>query len=130
MEEIRAQVVSRLGELRSIGIPKPTASSLREGGNLGRIHRRELKKYQMDINRQDVRLTKRLSEIDKYLQSVSDYEDYVASSSVSPLVSFSTRNGTEPVPASVPAPVVLPKPVVVIGLKPAFKKTKFSRYFR
>ncbi len=113
MEQERQAVVQRLGELGTSTFSKPTKSELHSAGiGIGRVHRREMKRYELDVGKQKVRLTKKLSEIDKYLQSVSDQEDYLKTNGAGDL------------------PVVLPKPIVVLGIKPVFKTTRLSRMRR
>jgi hypothetical protein len=111
MEQKRQEAVQKLGELKKIKFIKPTARELHSiRPMLSRVKRQEMKRYESVVKRQKVKLTKDVSDIDKYLQSVSDYEAYMASNGIGP------------------APVVLPKPNVIVGIKPILKKTRLPRY--
>ena len=116
MEIERQKVIQRINELNTQSFLKPTKTELHSSGiGLGRIQRRELKKYKSDIGNQKLAFSKKLSEIDDYLQSVKDNEDYLAS----------LKTGDVLV-----KPTILPKPVVVFGSKPVFKETRLSRMKR
>lgn len=111
MEQKRKEAIQRLGELSKVKFVKPTARELHSiRPMLSRVKRQEIKRYESIVKRQKVKLTKDISDIDKYLQSVGDYEAYLASNGIGP------------------APVVLPKLSVFIGIKPKFKKTRLPRY--
>ena len=119
MEQKRQEAVEMLSVLKKVKFTEPTAqelhssrtgraglSSSRHG--LGRVRRQEMKRYKMGIERKKAKLTKDISDIDRYLQSVSDYEAYQGKPKH--------------------APVVLPTPIIVLGKKPVLKKTRLPRY--
>lgn len=121
MEQTRQEAVQMLSDLKAVKFTEPTAQELHSSRpgrtairssrpGLSRVHRQEMKRYKLGIERKKAKLTKNISEIDSYLQSVSDYESY------------------EGKPKH--APVVLPVPVVVVGKKPVLKKTRLPRYTR
>jgi len=69
-----------------------------------------MKRYEQDVIKQKAKLTKDISNIDKYLQSVSDYKNYIVSKDIGIV------------------PVVLTKPNVVLGVKPKLRRTRLLRY--
>jgi len=111
MEEIRVRAIQRVGELGDIKFKKPTAMELRSPRTmLSRVRHKEMKRHEQAVIRQKAKVTRDISNIDKYLQSVSDYEAYIASKDIGI------------------APVVLTKPNVVLGVKPKLRRTRLLRY--
>ena len=132
IEETRAQAVSKLGELRKIQGLRYSARDLHSRRPmLARVQRKEQRRYLGQVTTQKAKLKKDISDIDRYLQSVEDYNIYLAGlkkpkkgeeNGGMEIQSVSSMTLTEP--------VVLPIPSIVIGSKPFLKKTRVQRYKR
>ena len=123
MEQKRAKAVKMLSDLKSVKFTEPTARELHaKRAGIGRVHRQEMRRYKLGIERKKAKLTKDISEIDKYLQSVSDYESYMASLPKKP------KGGRGRSPSPMQAPSLLSEPDITIGKKPVLKKTRLPRY--
>jgi len=124
MEQKRREIMKRIGELDKIKLWEPTAQELHSTRPmLARVHYKERKRYMEAIEAQKAKLTKELSDVSKYLQSVRKREDYRVRKAMPTIL-----NGKE-APISIgPAPVVLPRPCVVIGKRPVLRRTRLSRY--
>jgi len=121
IEQKRAQVVSKLGELKQLTFQRPTAQDLHSRRPmLMRVQRQEQRRHKIAVMQQKKKLTKDISDIDKYLKSVKDYEAYLAS------LQKPVNGGLTP---SI-LPIVLPAPNIVFGGKPILKRTRLSRYKR
>lgn len=78
MEQTRQEAVKMLGELKQVKFAEPTARELhssrpgRSRQGLGRVHRQEMKRYKLGIERKKRKLVKDIADIDKYLQSVEE----------------------------------------------------------
>ena len=134
IEETRAQAVSKLGELSKIPFKKPTAMELHSiRPMLSRVQRQEQRRHKMAVITQKKKLTKDISDLDKYLQSVTDYETYLASLPQEPInggiSSVSSVSLITPQQAAV-APIVLSIPNIVFKQQPILKRTRLSRHKR
>ncbi len=123
MEEIRAQAVTKLGELQKI---KPKIYTARELHPrklmLSRVQRQEQKRYYGEVQRQKVKLTKDISDIDKYLESKSEHDAYMTSRTKG-------QKGKGKLKKFV-SPIVSEAPTIVFRKKPVLKKTRLKRYQR
>ncbi len=120
MEQKRQEAVQMLSELQKVKFTEPTARELHSRApGLSRVHRQEMKRYKSGIERKKAKLTKDISNIDMYLQSVSDYEAYMASRPKKP-----KKGEISPMQA----PILLSAPVIALGKKPVLKKTRLPRY--
>ena len=130
IEETRAQAVSKLGELRKIQRPRYSARELHSRRPmLARVQRKEQRRYLGQVVAQRKKLTKDISDIDRYLQSVEDYNTYLASIPSEPIEEGAMS--VQSVPSTTPTePVVLPTPTIIFGSKPLLKKTRVQRYKR
>jgi len=127
IEETRVQAVNKLAELSKIKSPRYSAKDLHSKRQmLGRVQRQERRRYIGKVTAQKVKLTKDIADIDRYLQSVEDYNVYIASIPPTPIhrKGFSIQSVSLVTPV---APVVLPTPTVVIGKKPVLRRTRLPR---
>ena len=129
IKEMRTQAVSKLTELGKIKKPVYSARDLHQKrAMLSRVQRQEQRRYTRQVMARKVKLRKDIIDIDKYLQSVSDYDVYLAG-----LPKGQTKdkgkNGIKAV--SLPtAPEILPVPTIVFGKKPVLKRTRLYGYKR
>lgn len=125
MEQIRAQAVSRLGELQKVKPKEYTALELhpRQKQMLSRVQRKEEQQFQQRVQKRKVKLKKDILDIDKYLQSVDARNDFLASLP-------SAENGEFPTTPVLPiqAPAILPAPTIVFGQRPMMRHTRMQRY--
>jgi len=124
MEEIRAQAVTKLGELQKV-VPKSySAMELHpRRAMLGRIERQERRRYYEEVQKRKVKLKKDIVDIDKYLASVKARDEFFAS--LPPV-----ENGIEPMGLPFQAPELLPAPKIVFGPRPMFRPTRFEIHRR
>ena len=116
MEQKKQEILQRIGELNKVNFFKPTARELHSGNAmLGRVQRQERRRYEEAVKRQKEQLIKQISEIDRYLQSVKDYDIYMASLPIGPMIT---------------APTILSQPNIIIGKKPILVKTRLPRYIQ
>jgi len=133
IEEQRALAVSKLAELNKIKSPTFSVRELHQRrAMLGRVQRQEQRRHMGQVITQKVKLQKDISDIDLYLQSVSDYDSYLASLPVQePLLPvrgvsvFTSTIQTTPI-----VPTVLPAPNIIFGPKPVLTETRLPRYQR
>lgn len=119
MEIIREQAVAKLGKLSQIKYPSYSARDLHsERPMLARVQRQERRRYMEKVMEQKVKLKKDISDIDKYLKSVDDYNIYMQSAPSDDLGISSV---------SLMTPVILPKPTITIGKKPMMGRTRLPR---
>ena len=139
IEEQRALAVSKLAELNKIKKPSYSARELHQNrAMLGRVQRQEQRRHMGQVITQKVKLQKDISDIDLYLQSVSDYDSYLASLPVQNnslpvrgVSVFTSTVRTVPTVPTIPiAPTVLPAPSIIFGPKPVLTKTRLPRYQR
>lgn len=133
MEQKRQRAVEMLSELKKVKFTEPTARELHsKRSGLSRVYRQEMKRYKLGIERKKVKLTKDISDIDRYLQSVRDHEAYLASLPKKPKKLKRRGVSQSQMPSQreslIQAPVVLSVPTIVLGRKPVLKKTRLSRY--
>ena len=126
MEIIRAEAVTRLGELQEIKPKVYTSLELHPRRQMiSRVQRQEQRKFEQAVQTRKVKLKKDISDIDKYLASVEAREEFFAC--LPPVV-----NGVLPIiPATLSlAPVILPAPRIVFGSRPMLRQTRMHRYKR
>ena len=124
----RAIAVTKLGELQKIKPKHYTAMELHpKRAMFGRVQRKEHMRFQERVKERKLKLKKDISDIDKYLASVSTYDDY--------LTTLPGNNGNDVTSITLPskislptAPVILPSPVIVFGKKPMMRETRLRRY--
>ena len=133
IEEQRALAVSKLAELNKIKKPSYSARELHQNrAMLGRVQRQEQRRHMGQVITQKVKLQKDISDIDLYLQSVSDYDSYLASlparNNLLPVRGVSVFTST--IQTTPIVPTVLPAPNIIFGPKPVLRETRLPRYKR
>ena len=120
--EQRAIAVTKLGELQKIKPKHYTMGELHpKRAMLGRVQRKEYVRFQERVKERKLKLKKDISDIDKYLASVSTYDDY--------LTTLSRNNGNDVTSITLPSKIPLPTaPVIVFGKKPMMRETRIRRY--
>ena len=119
MEKIRTEAVTRLGELQKIKQRPFTTMELHpQRQMLGRVQRQEQKRHFQEVEKRKVKLKKDISDIDKYLASVAEYDAYIASMPKSKNDKLS----------KVISPIVLPAPTIIlpVGANSFCSKINFS----
>lgn len=126
MEQIRAQAVSRLGELQKIKPKTYTALELHPRRQmLGRVERQERRRYHEEVRKKKLKYKKDISDIDKYLQSVEARDEFLAN--LPPVEN--EKFPTMPV-LPIQAPAILPAPNIVFGQRPMMRETRLKRHQR
>ena len=121
IKEQRAQAVTKLKELQEIKPKIYTAMELHPRRQmLARVQRQEQRRYHEEVGKQKLKFKKDISDMDKYLASVKEYDKY--------MMKLPKQNGD--VPMMLPVPVILPAPTIVFGKRPMLKETKIKRYKR
>ena len=130
IEKMRTQVVSKLTELDKIKSPVYSARDLHQKrAMLSRVQRQEQRRYTKQVMAQKVKLRKDMVDIDKYLQSVSNYDSYLASLPKGPGKDKKDVKGAPSLITTV-APEVLSAPKIVFGKKPILKRVRLHGYKR
>ncbi len=113
MEIIRAQAVTRLGELQKIKPKVYTAMELHQRRQMiSRVQRQEQRRYHQETQKRKLKLKKDIKDIDFYLASTSAQR-------TEPITSTMTISAV---------PKVIPIPTIVFGPKPILRKTRLERY--
>ena len=111
MEEIRAEAVARLKEMQKIKSKPHTAMELHPRRQMmGRVQRREQRRYHRDVQEHKKMLKQGILDIDTYFASLPQEDPGT-------LGIFGVQQ-------------ILPKPRVVLGKIPTMRKTRLQRYKR
>ena len=97
---------------------------------LSRVQRQEQQRFEQRVQKRKVKLKKDISDIDQYLASVKDREDFFASlPSVKNDVLLRVPAAISSAPTILPvAPAILPAPGIVFGERPMLRQTRMHRY--
>lgn len=127
IKEMRTQAVSKLTELGKIKKPVYSARDLHQKrAMLSRVQRQEQRRYMRQVMTRKVKLRKDIVDIDKYLQSVSDYDAYLAGL---PKGRIKDKGKNSIKAVSLPtAPEILPAPNIVFGKRLVVGGTRLPRY--